>query len=85
MANIFTPPYGATVFTPIMGKQTAVMAKPTIAQGISTPAKEPKYGGKIRFPAPKNIEKSVNPNKSRCLKVKLFDICNLIELKMFAL
>ena len=45
----------------------AVTMKPTIAGTLWSPACRPSNGGRIRLPAPKNIEKSATPTMSDCL------------------
>ncbi len=42
----------------------AVIKKPIMAPTQLSPALRPKSGGKMRFPAPKNIEKSATPTMS---------------------
>ena len=51
----------ATAATARIGKQTAVMVSPTIARTVLLPACAPRSGGKIRLPAPKNMENSMKP------------------------
>ena len=46
-----------------------------MAGRVASPARAPRNGGKIRLPAPKNIEKSVRPMRQRSLRVKLFIVC----------
>lgn len=62
--NLLRPPDLATATTPRTGNPMAVTAKPAMAIQIFVPADAPKKGGKIRFPAPKNMEKSVRPTKT---------------------
>lgn len=44
-------------------------------QGLRRPQGRRGTAGKIRLPAPKNIEKSVRPMRQRSLRVKLFIVC----------
>lgn len=48
----------AWAMMPKIGIRTAVIAKPTVINSQSFPEAKPKKGGKIKFPAPKNSEKS---------------------------
>jgi hypothetical protein len=41
----------------------ALTAKPTKASQSAVPACAPRKGGKMRLPAPKNIENRVNPTR----------------------
>ena len=59
------PPALATTMTPRIGRPTADTTKPTIAAAVRPPASAPRYGGKMRLPAPKNIEKNVMPTTMR--------------------
>lgn len=43
------------------GMKTAVRMKPVIAGIKKSPDSIPKYGGKIKFPAPKNNENNIKP------------------------
>ena len=61
------PPARATAVTPAMGRPTALTARPAKAGQRLVPACAPRCGGKIRFPAPKNMENSVKLTKSRLL------------------
>ena len=47
-----------------MGSPTALMARPRKAGQKWMPALAPRSGGKIRLPAPKNMENSVKPMSS---------------------
>ncbi len=47
--------------TPSRGMPTAVMRRPNRARGRAEPALAPRIRGKIRFPAPKNRPKRVEP------------------------
>ena len=47
--------------TPSRGMPTAVMSRPSRARGRAEPALAPKMRGKMRFPAPKNRPKRVEP------------------------
>ena len=64
-ANGFKPPDSATAMTPRIGKPTAVVRKPRKPVKDAVAASAPSQGGKIRFPAPKNIAKSVKPMRMR--------------------
>ena len=55
--------------TPRMGMPTAVMIKPMIAGKALRPAIWPRWTGKIRFPAPKNIPNSVPATRIFCRSV----------------
>ena len=46
---------------PKIGMNTAVIKKPIVTQLHKFPAFFPKKGGRIKFPAPKNIENKANP------------------------
>src|SRR5699024_5576026 len=46
------------------GNNTAVMRKPVMAGPKCSPDSNPKIGGKIKFPAPKNKENNIKPEKS---------------------
>lgn len=46
---------------PSTGNPTPAKKNPAIAGMADVPACTPRSGGKMRFPAPKNIEKSVAP------------------------
>ena len=46
---------------PIIGIKTAVIKKPIVTQNHKLPALFPKKGGKIKLPAPKNIENKAKP------------------------
>ena len=67
LASLSRPPACATATTPAMGRPTALTARPAKAGQRFTPACAPRCGGKIRFPAPKNMENSVKLTKSRLL------------------
>ena len=54
---------------PNTGNNTAVIKKAAIAAAVLLPAFCPKNGGKIKFPAPKNIEKSIKLTINNCLLV----------------
>ena len=62
----------ATTATPNIGKITAVAISPSIAKGVWVPACIPSIGGKMRLPAPKNIEKSIKPITMLCFRVNFF-------------
>ena len=66
-ASLSRPPARATAVTPAMGRPTALTARPAKAGQRLVPACAPRCGGKIRFPAPKNMENSVKLTKSRLL------------------
>lgn len=65
---------GITQFTrtPISGKVTAVSRNPIPAHQILFPALKPSVGGKIKFPAPKNMENIVNPTANISRVVNFF-------------
>ena len=65
-------PARATAMTPSTGKPMAEMRNPAMALQVFPPAWAPKKGGKIRFPAPKNMEKRVSPTNKRSLPRSLF-------------
>ena len=67
LASWSNPPALATATTPAMGRPMALTANPVKAGQKLEPACAPRWGGKIRFPAPKNIENSVKPRSRRCL------------------
>src|SRR5699024_11339595 len=46
------------------GNNMAVMRKPVMAGPKCSPASNPKIGGKIKFPAPKNKENNIKTEKS---------------------
>ena len=68
----------ATAITPSTGKPIALRIKPAMAGQVFVPACAPRKGGKIRLPAPKNMENNVNPTssrffpRSRCISLPLF-------------
>ena len=51
----------ACAIIPNMGIATAVITKPMVTKNQSGPALNPKNGGNIKFPAPKNIENNAKP------------------------
>ena len=59
----------------------AVMENPSMARGVLVPAMAPREGGKIRLPAPKNMENRVRPTSIRFrmdslfIKNLLYDFC----------
>ena len=65
----------ATAATARIGKQTAVMVSPTIAGTVLLPACAPRSGGKIRLPAPKNMENSMKPIVIVCRNPSFFIMC----------
>ena len=70
-ARTGSPPDRATAMTPRMGSPTALTARPVKAQDTAVPAESPRTGGKMRFPAPKNMENRVMPTKSWSLRDSL--------------
>ena len=54
-----------TTAIPSTGKPTAVIKKPISAGRLCVPAFCPRKGGKIRLPAPKNIENNVRLSRIR--------------------
>ena len=56
----FVPAF-ATISTPRKGVIIAVIKKPANAVSHSLPVSKPIKGGRIRFPAPKNIANRANP------------------------
>ena len=57
-----------------IGKPTAVIRNPAIATQVLFPADCPKNGGKIKFPAPKNNEKSIKLTNNKSFLDKFFII-----------
>ena len=55
-----------------MGKPMALSENPTMAIQVEWPACAPKNGGKIKFPAPKNMENSVKPTSNMSLRFNFF-------------
>lgn len=55
-----------------IGTMTEVQINPRRAKGVLAAACTPKKGAKIKFPAPKNIEKSMRPTQNILLKGILF-------------
>src|SRR5699024_10987044 len=47
-----------------IGSNTPVIRNPVIAGAKLVPDSNPSKGGKIKFPAPKNKEKSINPENN---------------------
>lgn len=69
----FSNPFDfATAITPNNGSKIAVMEKNIIVENIDSPAIFPVIGGKIKFPEPKNREKSIKLTIRNCLVVSLF-------------
>ena len=62
-----SPPERATATTPSTGSPTALRASPSMAGQVWVPAWAAILGGKIRLPAPKNMENRVKPTRSRSL------------------
>ena len=60
-ARASNPSDFVTAITPNTGRHTALKAKPKNAGTMLLPAILPRNGGKIKFPAPKNIENNVIP------------------------
>ena len=60
-ASFSRPPERATAITPRTGSPTALIKNPAAAGIMDVPACTARKGGNIRLPAPKNMEKSVNP------------------------
>ena len=54
-------PNNTTVRTPRKGETMPVVKNPATAASHSSPAFSPINGGKIRFPAPKNIANNAKP------------------------
>ena len=65
LANFSNPPLLATAITPKIGKPTAVIKNAPNAIHTLSPADCPKNGGNIKFPAPKNSEKSISPTNNK--------------------
>ena len=61
LARFLSPLDFATATTPRMGNIIAVILKNSIVVTTFVPACFPIIGGKIRFPAPKNTENTINP------------------------
>ena len=63
----------------------AVTAKPTMAVQVFVPAIAPKKGGKIRFPAPKNMENNVSPTRHKLrfdsLSIDLLPVTRAVTVK----
>ena len=59
-ASSSKPPANVTASTPRIGRPTAETMNPMMAGTVAAPACAPTNGGKMRLPAPKNIEKNVN-------------------------
>ncbi len=57
---------------PKIGMTTAVITKPRVTKNQSDPALNPKNGGKIKLPAPKNIENKAKPVINRFLVLFIF-------------
>ena len=60
--------------TPKMGMPTAVTIKPMMAGMTFRPASWPRWTGKIRLPAPKNIPNSVPATRIFCRMVNFFTV-----------
>ena len=61
LARFLSPLDFATAIIPRIGKIIAVILKNSIVVTTFVPACFPIIGGKIRFPAPKNTENTINP------------------------
>ena len=64
--SVFKLPIFATAMTPRIGNPTADIINPAIEIHVSVPEARPKKAGKIRFPAPKNIENSIKLMNTSC-------------------
>ena len=62
----------ATAITPSTGNPTAVIKNPNIVIQVAFPADCPRKGGNIKFPAPKNNEKSIKLTSTKSFFDKLF-------------
>ena len=71
-ASLSKPPAKVTASTPRIGRPTAETMKPMAAGMVAEPACAPTNGGKIRLPAPKNIEKNVKVMTNRWRATSLF-------------
>ena len=60
--------------TPKMGMPTAVTIKPMMAGMTFRPASWPRWTGKIRLPAPKNIPNNVPATRIFCRMVNFFTV-----------
>ena len=72
LASLSKPPAKVTASTPRIGRPTAETMKPMAAGMVAEPACAPTNGGKIRLPAPKNIEKKVKVITNRWRATSLF-------------
>lgn len=63
-ASSRTPPHTATATMPSTGSPMPAARKPAIAGIAASPACRPSSGGRMRLPAPKNIENSMPPTAS---------------------
>ena len=72
LARLSRPPDFATAATPRIGRHTALKINPAMAIQTEVPALKPRNGGKIRFPAPKNIENKVMPTNKQSRLESLF-------------
>ena len=61
-------PTRATAMMPSTGSPMPAIRKPAVAGTASAPACRPSSGGRIRLPAPKNIENSMPPSTSSCMR-----------------
>lgn len=77
LPSLSSPSNFATTATPSTGRITAVIRNPVIAKAVLFPAFCPRNGGKIKFPAPKNNEKSIK------LTTSLFFLLNFILYPLF--
>ena len=62
-----SPPAFAEAIIPNSGSPIPVIKNPNMDQFHLCPASNPKNGGNIRFPAPKNMENNAAPNISASL------------------
>ena len=74
LAKVCNPPDFATAITPKIGNPTAVTKNPNIEIQVTFPADCPKNGGNIKFPAPKNNEKSIKLINTKSFFDKLFTL-----------
>ena len=75
LASLSRPPALATATTPAMGRPMALTESPAKASHRFAPACAPRCGGKIRLPAPKNMENNVNPTNNRFLPESFCCMC----------
>ena len=65
-----SPSVLSTAISPMTGSPIAVIANPMKAGTKCSPASMARNGGKMRFPAPKNIENMVSGIRMRLLSIE---------------